>query len=240
MQISNGETGRESSAPASGIALLHAAQHTRDDPCPGTCADASKSFLHANLGQQQFHLAENGDPPQRIAGSTIGHWTGSVVLSLGTLRERIAAARKALAEKQLLSILADDGDAGCVNCCRVSFRLWYTQLQQRFGSRKSPHIRIEGNSVITILNQVWDTVIDPNSNIIYMWINGHVQMYQCRGQHRLQYQFVHILQHSRFPRGCAVPISGQLQCAIFHADGYAMMTMPTANIPGHVSEMKNI
>ena len=67
-----------------------------------------------------------------------------------------------------------------------------------------------------------------------MWINGHVrQMYQCRGrQHRLQYRFLEVLQHST--------ISGQLQCAIFHANGYANMTMPRATFPVHISEMKNM
>jgi hypothetical protein len=90
------------------------------------------------------------------------------------------------------------------------------------------------------INQVWDTVVDPNTSIVYMWINGHVRMYRRRRRHRLQYRFVQVLHHSTFPRGC-VPISGQLQCAIFHADGYAKMTpMPRAIIPVHVSEMKNM
>jgi hypothetical protein len=31
------------------------------------------------------------------------------------------------------------------------------------------------------INQVWDTVVDPNNNsIVYMWINGHIRMYQRR------------------------------------------------------------
>ena len=87
------------------------------------------------------------------------------------------------------------------------------------------------------INQVWDTVMEPNNNIVYMWINGHVRTYQCRCRNRLQYRFVQVLTQSTFPRGC-VPISGQLQCAIFHADGYAKMTMPRAIRPVHVSEMK--
>jgi hypothetical protein len=91
------------------------------------------------------------------------------------------------------------------------------------------------------INQVWDTVVDPNNNnIIYMWINGHVRMYQRRRRHRLQYRFVQVLQHSTFPRGCVPISSGQLQRAIFHADGYAKMTMPRATMPAHISEMKNM
>jgi hypothetical protein len=46
-------------------------------------------------------------------------------------------------------------------------------------------------------------------------------------------------QHSTFPLGCA-PISGQLQCANFHANGYAKMQRSRATIPEHVREMKTM
>jgi hypothetical protein len=83
--------------------------------------------------------------------------------------------------------------------------------------------------------------VDPYNSLVYMWINGHdVRMHQRRRRHRYQYRFVRILQHSTFPLGC-VPISGHLQCAIFHANnGYAKMQRSRATIPEHVREMKTM
>lgn len=55
----------------------------------GFTKDASKSF-HVNLGQQQFHLAETGDPAQVISGSI-----GLTVPSLDTIRKRTPHAIEA-------------------------------------------------------------------------------------------------------------------------------------------------
>lgn len=46
---------------------------------------------HFNLGQQQFHLAANSDPPQRITGSVC-----LTVPSLSNIRQRTQSARDAL------------------------------------------------------------------------------------------------------------------------------------------------
>lgn len=73
----------------------------------GMTRDLGGSF-HANLGQQQFHLAENGDPAQRVTGSI-----GLVVPSLDTLRLRTAAAISDLSATQF-SIVDDDKEAGCM------------------------------------------------------------------------------------------------------------------------------
>lgn len=75
----------------------------------GFTRDAGKSF-HVNLGQQQFHLAENGEPAQRIAGSI-----GLVVPSLDTLRDRIAAAQEVLKDT-LFKIESDTSDCITLTC----------------------------------------------------------------------------------------------------------------------------
>lgn len=75
----------------------------------GFTRDAGKSF-HVNLGQQQFHLAENGEPAQRIAGSI-----GLVVPSLETLRERITDAQQVLRDTQF-TIESDTSDCITLTC----------------------------------------------------------------------------------------------------------------------------
>jgi hypothetical protein len=87
------------------------------------------------------------------------------------------------------------------------------------------------------INQVWDTVVDPDNGLVYMWINGRVRMYERRQRH--QYRYVRTLRHSNFPLGC-VPISGRLQCGIFHSTGYAKMKPSQATVAEHVIEMKNM
>ncbi|CAB9510933.1 expressed unknown protein [Seminavis robusta] len=52
----------------------------------GFSKDKSKSF-HVNLGQQQFHLAETGDPAQKVTGSI-----GLVVPSIDTVKQRLQEA----------------------------------------------------------------------------------------------------------------------------------------------------
>mmetsp|Transcript_27856 Transcript_27856/g.47350 ORF Transcript_27856/g.47350 Transcript_27856/m.47350 type:complete len:402 (-) Transcript_27856:760-1965(-) len=59
---------------------------------------------HFNLGQQQFHLAANEDPPQRITGSI-----GLVVPSLQRIRDRVGDVEDDL-KGTLFSISEDDKD----------------------------------------------------------------------------------------------------------------------------------
>ena len=78
----------------------------------GFSKDKSSSF-HCNLGQQQFHLAENGDPSQRVTGSI-----GLVVPSVDRIRQR---ARSALEEDEAFrgtcfEILHDDGATLSLSC----------------------------------------------------------------------------------------------------------------------------
>lgn len=68
----------------------------------GFTRDASKLF-HVNLGQQQFHLAETGDPPQRIAGSI-----GLTIPNLATLAERIPDAKETLRGTQFEILKHED------------------------------------------------------------------------------------------------------------------------------------
>ena len=70
----------------------------------GLTRDEGKSF-HVNLGQQQFHLAENGDLPQHFAGGGIG----LVVPDLNSLRERVALAHETLKDTTF-GILSDSDD----------------------------------------------------------------------------------------------------------------------------------
>jgi catechol-2,3-dioxygenase len=73
----------------------------------GFTKDLSSSF-HVNMGQQQFHLAENGEPAQIVAGSI-----GLVVPSLVTLRERIPAASETLKTTKF-TIISDDTENACL------------------------------------------------------------------------------------------------------------------------------
>ncbi|KAL7472097.1 hypothetical protein ACHAXS_012423 [Conticribra weissflogii] len=83
----------------------------------GSMSDAKKFYVdflgltpdagnakHFNLGQQQFHLAANDDPPQRVSGSI-----GLTVPSLGRIRERAQTAQSALEGTQF-SVHENEGD----------------------------------------------------------------------------------------------------------------------------------
>jgi hypothetical protein len=86
------------------------------------------------------------------------------------------------------------------------------------------------------INQVWDTVLEPNSGlVVYIWINGRVRLYERRPRNHNQYRYVRRLHHSTFPLKC-VPISGQFHSVIFHASAYTTMTKPRATIPEHILE----
>ena len=76
----------------------------------GCSKDQSSSF-HRNLGQQQFHLAENGDPAQVITGSV-----GLTVPSLDSIRERLPAASEALGASTKFEILEDSKDCMTMIC----------------------------------------------------------------------------------------------------------------------------
>lgn len=64
-------------------------------------------YFHLNLGQQQFHLFEDGSPAQRITGSI-----GLVVPNLSRVRERTAAATKALGKTTQFRVV--DDSSGCM------------------------------------------------------------------------------------------------------------------------------
>lgn len=81
----------------------------------GLTRDTGRSF-HVNLGQQQFHLAENGEPAQTVCGSV-----GLVVPDLDSVRSRVAEAANVLvgtdfavlnddAERRVLTILCPWGN----------------------------------------------------------------------------------------------------------------------------------
>jgi len=71
----------------------------------GFSRDPDAKF-HMNLGQQQFHLAENGEPAQKIAGSL-----GLVVPNLDHVRKGINKAREEL-KQTMFDILEDNVEEG--------------------------------------------------------------------------------------------------------------------------------
>ena len=75
----------------------------------GFSKDKSPSF-HCNLGQQQFHLAESGDPAQKVTGSI-----GLIVPSLETLRKRVDLVKEDLKGTQF-EIVQDAGDTMTIIC----------------------------------------------------------------------------------------------------------------------------
>jgi catechol 2,3-dioxygenase-like lactoylglutathione lyase family enzyme len=77
----------------------------------GCSRDAGKSF-HVNLGQQQFHLAANGDSAQIVSGSL-----GLAVPDVATVRTRLAQAlSKEVYATTRLALLADDDDCLSLTC----------------------------------------------------------------------------------------------------------------------------
>ena len=76
----------------------------------GCTADRSGSF-HVNLGQQQFHLAETGDPAQKVTGSL-----GLVVPRLDTLRQRITAFQDKFVDSQFEVLHDTDNDHMTIKC----------------------------------------------------------------------------------------------------------------------------
>lgn len=83
----------------------------------GLTRDPNASF-HVNLGLQQFHLAETGDPAQRVTGSL-----GLVVPSVATIRQRIPAALETLAGT-LFDIVDDDSEEYITLTCPWGNRLY--------------------------------------------------------------------------------------------------------------------
>jgi hypothetical protein len=67
------------------------------------------------------------------------------------------------------------------------------------------------------IQQVWDTVINPNTDIIHNWINGLVWQYVRQSQK--QYQFVWTSWHSSFPIDC-IPVFGHFQSGLFITSGH--------------------
>jgi hypothetical protein len=67
------------------------------------------------------------------------------------------------------------------------------------------------------IRQVWDTVIDPDSGIVYRWKDGIVRQYEIRS--RNQYQFQRTSNTNSFPLHC-VPISGRFQSGLFVTSGH--------------------
>lgn len=110
----------------------------------GCTRDGGKSF-HVNLGQQQFHLAENGEPPQRITGSI-----GLTVPNLKTVKERIKDAVEVLRDTQF-KILNDSPECLTVRCpwgnCMHLYSVQDDCLQPTAQSaRKMENLHAEGGS----------------------------------------------------------------------------------------------
>jgi hypothetical protein len=87
------------------------------------------------------------------------------------------------------------------------------------------------------INQVWDTVIDPVTDKIYMWHQGHVRVYERRN--RSQFRYIRRLRHATFPLHC-VPISGSFQSGIFTTSGYSKTSASPTTVSEPLQEMRNM
>ena len=74
--------------------------------------------------------------------------------------------------------------------------------------------------------QLWNTAIDPQTMLLYVWDDDHaVRIYEQQGQSTKKYQSLWPHMTNSFPLGC-VPISSQFQASMFITMGFATFTQP--------------
>ena len=81
------------------------------------------------------------------------------------------------------------------------------------------------------IQQVWDSVIDPQTSLIYIWTDGRVRVYERKHRSNKQYRHLRPHGHNSFPAGC-IPISGTFQSGNFVINGHApIIPSPTTTSP---------
>jgi hypothetical protein len=87
------------------------------------------------------------------------------------------------------------------------------------------------------ITQVWDSVIDPHTSLLYVYSERKVRIYERRGRSQKQYRFLRPHTTASFPLGC-VPITIDHQSGYLITLGYATITTPTIAPPEHIIEMR--
>ena len=87
------------------------------------------------------------------------------------------------------------------------------------------------------ITQVWNSVIDPATKLIYIWANTKVRTYERAGRSQKQYRHLRPHHTNSFPRGC-VPVSGSFQSGNFIIDGFSLFIPPIETIPEQLIEMR--
>jgi hypothetical protein len=106
---------------------------------------------------------------------------------------------------------------------------WRKLLRRRYCTTKEQHLDTPlGQWHHGQVHQVWDSVIDPTTSLIYIWSNGRVRIYKRCGRSQKQYRYQRPHTTNSFPRG-SVPISGTHQASDFIITGYATFTSRTPN-----------
>jgi hypothetical protein len=114
---------------------------------------------------------------------------------------------------------------------------WRTVLRRRYCNTRERKLDTPlGRWHKGCITQVWDTVIDPETSLIYMWINRTVRIYEHKRRSQKQYRYLHPHSTASFPHGC-LPVSGEFQAGNFVISGYATMTTPTQNTTEQLNEM---
>jgi hypothetical protein len=80
------------------------------------------------------------------------------------------------------------------------------------------------------VSQVWDTVLEPTTGLLYIWMNNRVRVYECHGRSRKQYRHLRPHPTNSFPVGC-IPVSGIFQSGRFIISGYSKWTLAPAPSP---------
>jgi hypothetical protein len=101
------------------------------------------------------------------------------------------------------------------------WKTWHTLLRRCYSTQRAGKLDVPlGPWHRGQLSQVWDTVIDPTTSLIYIWQANRVRIYEKHGRSQKQYQ--HLRPHSTnsFPYGC-LPVSGEFQSGKFVISGYS-------------------
>ena len=76
------------------------------------------------------------------------------------------------------------------------------------------------------ITQIWNTVIDPQTTLIYVWDDDNtVRIYERQGSSTKRYRYLRTHLTKSFPIRC-VPISGTFQSGMFLTNGFTKFTQP--------------
>ena len=76
------------------------------------------------------------------------------------------------------------------------------------------------------ITQVWNTAIDPQTTLLYIWDDDKtVRIYERQGRSTKKYRYLRTHTTKTFPIRC-VPISGQFQAGMFITTGFATFMQP--------------